>query len=82
MADSYMTFKDGTVVTDYLACAYAEGFGEGDGASDYDQLIAWAHLIKTGLCWKLQGFYGRTASGMIDAGVITRDGIINWSLLQ
>jgi len=26
------------------------------------------HLIKTGLCWRLQGAYGRTAQRLIDEG--------------
>jgi hypothetical protein len=27
-------------------------------------------LLSSGLCWKLQGHYGRTAKAMIDAGLI------------
>ena len=58
----------------YLACAYAEGFCEGEGASEEDQLEAWAYLIKTGEVWSLQGWYGRTAQSLIDAGKISKKG--------
>jgi len=58
----------------YLACAYAEGFCEGEGASEEDQLEAWAYLIKTGEVWGLQGWYGRTARDLIDAGKISKEG--------
>lgn len=57
--------------TPYLAAAYAEGFCEGEGASDEEQLEAWQYLIDTGLCWRLQGWYGRTAQALIDNGVCT-----------
>jgi hypothetical protein len=60
--------------TPYLASAYAEGFNEGEGATTREQLEAWAYLIKTGLCWSLQGFYGRTATNLIENGYISKDG--------
>ena len=63
--------------TPYLASAYAEGFCEGENASQEEQLEAWAYLIKTGLCWQLQGFYGRTAQHLISTGIISQEGIIN-----
>jgi hypothetical protein len=28
-------------------------------------------LLDTGLCWALQGHYGRTAMAMIEAGLVT-----------
>jgi len=55
-------------MTSYLAYAYAEGFCEGEGASENEQLTAWQYLIDTGLCWKLQGWYGRTARDLIESG--------------
>jgi len=58
----------------YLACAYAEGFCEGEGASEEDQLEAWAYLIKTGEVWSLQGWYGRTARDLINSGKISEKG--------
>lgn len=60
----------------YLACAIVEGFCEGEGASEEDQLRAWGYLIKTGQCWSLQGWYGRTASFLIENGIITSKGTI------
>lgn len=76
------TFSDGTTITPYSATAYAEGFCEGENASSEDQLRAWAYLIKSGMCWTLQGFFGRNASQLIANGVITRDGVINWDQLD
>jgi hypothetical protein len=66
--------------TSYLACAYAEGFGEGECATDEEQLEAWSYLIKTGQCWTLQGWYGRQAKVLIEEGIISKDGTINWEL--
>lgn len=68
--------KEKIVMTPYLAAAYAEGFCEGEGASEEEQLEAWAYLIKNGLCWSLQGWYGRTASDLIDQGIISKEGKI------
>ena len=62
--------------TGYLASAYAEGFCEGEGATEDEQLQAWAYLIKTGACWSLQGWYGRTAHSLIENGVISKEGEI------
>jgi hypothetical protein len=62
--------------TPYLATAYAEGFLEGENATAEEQLEAWAYLIKTGQCWSLQGFFGRTAQGLIDEGLVTSEGEI------
>lgn len=54
----------------YLATAYAEGFCEGEDATEEEQLTAWQYLIDTGMCWRLQGFFGRTAQGLIDNGIL------------
>ena len=73
------TFEDGTLITPYLATAYAEGFCEGEDASEKDTILAWSYLIGTGQCWTLQGSFGRQASGFIENGVIDKDGTINWN---
>jgi hypothetical protein len=75
-------FENGTPITPFLACAYAEGFCEGENASAKDQLRAWAYLIKTGQCWSLQGFYGRSVSRLIESGIISSEGIINWDKVE
>ena len=50
----------------YTAIGLAEGFIEG---SKEEQVSAWQHLIDTGLCWELQGFFGRTAARLIEHGM-------------
>jgi hypothetical protein len=37
-----------------------------------------ADLIKSGLAWRLQGMYGRRARDFIEAGLIDRQGKIDW----
>ena len=34
-------------------------------------LSAWQYLVDTGLAWRLQGWYGRTANQLINDGYIT-----------
>ena len=53
----------------YLAVMLAEGVEEPESQ---EQIIeAWQHLVNTGLAWTLQGWFGRTARGLIDQGVIS-----------
>jgi len=49
---------------------------ESDELSAQEELEFFAELIKSGLCWKLQGHYGRTAAYYIDSGIIKTDGTI------
>lgn len=72
------TFENGKKITDFQAVAFAEGFEE---ASIENQLRAWAYLIKTRLCYSLQGFFGRTANSMVQSGLISADGVINYDKL-
>ena len=74
--------SNGKELTSYLATAYAEGFCEGEDASMEDQLKAWAYLIRTGTCWSLQGWFGRTAADLIGRKVISNEGVINWNELS
>lgn len=57
-------------MTPYLASAIAEGFCEGENATEEEQITAWQYLVDTGLAWKLQGWYGRTATSLLEAGII------------
>jgi len=41
-----------------------------------DVLELFSALIKTGLAWQLQGFFGRTARHLIDINAIAEDGTI------
>lgn len=56
-----------TKMSPYRDCGLAEGFEEG---SEEEVVEAWQYLVDTGLAWSLQGWYGRTASNMIEAGII------------
>ncbi len=53
-------------MTDYEAVALAEGFEEG---TEEEVISGWQHLIDTGLCWTLQGCFGRQAAALIESGV-------------
>jgi hypothetical protein len=39
-------------------------------------------LIKEGLAWQLQGSYGRQAAAFIEAGLISKDGEVNWERFE
>lgn len=41
-----------------------------------EEVVFFAELIKSGLCWNLQGYYGRTAKQYIEDGVISTEGKI------
>lgn len=71
-------FEDGTAITDYLACAYGEGFSEGFLASKNDIMRAWSYIAGKKLYRGLQGWYGRTVAGMIEAGIMKPNGCLNW----
>ena len=50
-----------------------------DGELDHDKtLVLFANLIASGLAWSLQGSYGRAAFELINRGVISEDGDIDW----
>ena len=62
--------KEKLKMTLYLAVAIAEGFHEGENASEKRQIEAWQYLHDTGTAYKLQGWYGRTARNLINEGII------------
>ena len=53
----------------YTATGLAEGFIEAE--SEEQVIEAWQYLIDTGLCWRLQGWFGRTAASLIEQGICT-----------
>ena len=55
---------------DYKAVGLAEGFIEG---TEKEQIEAWEYLVSSGMVWKLQGWFGRTAQMLIDNGIIKGD---------
>jgi hypothetical protein len=55
-------------MNDYLAVGIAEGFE--DAESEEQVIEAWQHLHDTGLAYRLQGWFGRTAQQLIAQGVI------------
>ena len=63
--------------TSYDACSVIEGFASFEPTQE-NILEAWALLIETGVCWNLPGFYGRGATDLIDSGIISKEGKINW----
>ena len=69
----------------YLACAYGEGFCEGEGASLEEQIEAWAYIYDNDLHHSLQVFYGRSIEVLIDKGILSKsdEGVtINWEEVE
>jgi hypothetical protein len=60
-------------MNDFTAAGIAEGFIDPEGDTDEEReasvIAAWQHLINTGLAWRLQGYFGRTAHDLIERGV-------------
>lgn len=54
-------------MTSNEAIGIAEGYIEEPDKER--QIEAWQFLIDSGLAWQLQGFFGRRAKYLIDAGV-------------
>ncbi len=44
---------------------------ESGDATEDEYLAAFQQLVNSGIVWKLQGVYGRWASRLLDAGLIT-----------
>ena len=54
-------------MNDYRATGLAEGWIEG---TEEQVIEAWQYLHDTGLAYKLQGWFGRTAQSLLKAEVI------------
>lgn len=53
----------------YDATGNIIAFEQGD-LNEEETAILFQHLVDTGLAWSLQGYYGRYAADLIEAGVI------------
>ena len=51
----------------YTAAMIAEGVIEPESEEQLNE--AWQHLIDTGLAWRLQGWFGRSARDLIEQGI-------------
>ena len=54
----------------YEAVMIAEGAANADDITEERYLEAWQLLVDTGLAYQLQGWFGRQANNLIEAGVI------------
>jgi hypothetical protein len=52
------------------AIMIAEGAANAEDISEERYLKAWQLLVDTGVAYQLQGWFGRQANGLIEAGVI------------
>ena len=52
----------------FTATMMAEGVEGYEPGSEAEYYEAWQHLIDTGLAWSLQGWFGRTATDLIEGG--------------
>ena len=58
------------MISIFEAVGICEGMTEPENEEQY--IEAWQYLIDTGLAWRLQGFFGRTAQRLINEGVCRR----------
>lgn len=56
-------------IDSFNAVGIAEGFIEAE--SEEQVLEAWQFLVDSGLAWKLQGWFGRTANALLEQGLIS-----------
>lgn len=56
------------LMDDYTATMILEGVEE---ATEEEYIRAAQHLHNTGLAYRLQGFFGRTVTELINAGLVT-----------
>lgn len=62
--------ENGKKMDNLTAVEIAEGIIEDVTKEEY--LQAWQHLVDTGMAWSLQGRFGRTATELIERGLIKK----------
>lgn len=50
-------------------------YEQGD-LDEWESIELFSDLVASGIAWQLQGSYGRTASALIDGGILDREGSI------
>lgn len=70
MSEPELTTLSGQAVRGPLTLANDIIAYENDDLDEEEVLDLFRNLIHTGLAWRLQGHYGRTAVALIEAGVI------------
>ncbi len=67
--EALKTATKGNTMNSFEVVMIAEGVIE---APEEEQIEAWQNLIDSGLCWQLQGSFGRTAAVLIKQGICQR----------
>lgn len=51
------------------------------GELSNDEIIElFSKLVENGQAWSLQGSYGRMASSLIEQGILSKNGFIDWDI--
>jgi hypothetical protein len=66
-SEKYLSLEEDSELNIYSAVSIAEGFDPVYTEEEY--FAAWQFLIDTGACWRLQGWFGRTANHFIEQGL-------------
>jgi hypothetical protein len=66
---------------DHISIDQIIAFEQGE-LDDISTVKMFSKLIKTGMAWQLQGFYGRTAAALIENNIINKEGEINYEALE
>lgn len=49
---------------------------ENDSLTPAETVELLSELVKSGMAWRLQGFYGRAAAALVESGILTAGGDI------